>query len=269
MNFLTFFTKRRSPNAVDVSSTQQLVALPSPQHRKTTHQHVTWASDNDEMPIVVDSATSKTLTPHFDDLIDPVPFNTTVDGIGSGKITHRGKIKWPVLTNAGEKAYLEDDEAYFCPNVPYRLLCPHSWRKCQDDRRFQLGKTQGDNANFMLSDDPKGGYELVWNRGHTQVHVPLDPTTNLPTLGGYGSYQQFQTFAAGFRCFPTLIPDDDDVPTPETMKLAEGDNGHLGTSKFNIGTQPEGDDSTRILECEGAQIQTTFELTPNASEPTI
>ena len=141
--------------------------------------------DSDSHPIVVDSATSKTITPHFSDLLDPEPFNVKVSGIGAGTITHKGKIKWAVLMDDGKKGYLEDHEAYFCKQAPYRLLCPHSWKKCQDEMRFDQGETEGDNATFMLASGDSEGYVLVWNRGKHSLHVPLDSQTNLPTIGGY------------------------------------------------------------------------------------
>ena len=49
---------------------QRLHALATNTTTKVHHQE-TWASDSH--PIVIDSATSKTITPHFTDLIDPQP----------------------------------------------------------------------------------------------------------------------------------------------------------------------------------------------------
>jgi len=70
----------------------------------------------------------------------------------------------------------------------------------------------------MLADGPQDGYVLVWQRGKHSLHVPLDPTTNLPTIGGYGSFNGFQTFANAFQCLPTTVSDDEDsTPQPETM----------------------------------------------------
>ena len=41
--------------------------------------------DSDDFPIVVDSATSWTITPFFDDLIGPQLYKSNLKGIGSGK----------------------------------------------------------------------------------------------------------------------------------------------------------------------------------------
>ena len=62
--------------------------------------------DSDHHPIVLDTAASKTMTPLLSDLIDPVPFNTAVSGIGTGKITHRGKIRWQVLATKARSKQL-------------------------------------------------------------------------------------------------------------------------------------------------------------------
>ena len=188
--------------------------------------------DSDSHPIVVDSATSKTITPHFSDLLDPEPFNVKVSGIGAGTITHKGKIKWAVLMDDGKKGYLEDHEAYFCKQAPYRLLCPHSWKKCQNEMRFDQGETEGDNATFMLASGDSEGYVLVWNRGKHSLHVPLDSQTNLPTIGGYGSFSSFVSFANAFHCFPTLIQDGDTEEQEETMKM-----GEEATTKFDLPTK--------------------------------
>ena len=121
----------------------------------------TW--DSDSVPIVVDTATSKTITPRFADLIDPEPFKTSLKGIGQGAITHKGRVCWSVIDDNGNSVELFDDEAYYSPSAPYRLLCPHSWKKCQDERRHAMGETEGDQANLLMLDD-NSGYALTWNR---------------------------------------------------------------------------------------------------------
>ena len=141
-------------------NTNRIAAMPGYKPSQARNMG-TWASD--EIPIVVDSATSRTVTPRFEDLIDPEPFKCSIEGIGKGSITHVGKVKWLVTDDNGKEVIIEDDEAYLSKEAPYRLLCPHSWKKCQDDKRFEQGETQGDGANFYLSDD-NDGYVLTWNR---------------------------------------------------------------------------------------------------------
>ena len=50
-----------------------------------------WSSDL--VPIVVDTATTRTITPRFEDLIDPVEYKTGLLGIGRSEITHIGKVR--------------------------------------------------------------------------------------------------------------------------------------------------------------------------------
>ncbi len=188
------------------------------QEKDNANKEVSWSSD--AFPIVVDLATSMTITPCFKDLIDPVEYKSSITGIGKGTITHRGKIRWTVMDDAGKHVVLENDKAYYSASAPYRLLCPHSWKKYQDRKRFAEGKTEGDKANFML-DETGDGYVLLWNRRKIQVSVPLNDATNLPTVSSTGTYKRFCTFAAAFQCHPTIIPDDDDQEQPVTMPLTE------------------------------------------------
>ena len=104
---------------------------------------------------------------------------------------------------------------------------------------YGQGETDGDNATFMLASGDEAGYVLVWNRGQNSIHVPLDSQTNLPTIGGYSSFNSFQAFANAFVCLPTVLPDGDDQDLPTTMHM---------------------DDN---LE---QQHPTTFELPPNTSK---
>jgi hypothetical protein len=80
--------------------------------------------DSDAFPIVIDSATTRTITPCFSDLIDPKPFRATLSGLGTGSISHKGKIRWTVLDEQGHHVVMEDGDAYYSPHAPYRLLCP-------------------------------------------------------------------------------------------------------------------------------------------------
>jgi hypothetical protein len=102
---------------------------------QTPHSMGAW--DSDAFPIIIDSATTRTITPCFSDLIDPIPFNASLIGLGKGSITHPGKIKWYVLDEIGHHVVIEDDDGYFSEQAPCRLLCPHSWKKHQDDKRYE------------------------------------------------------------------------------------------------------------------------------------
>ena len=118
-----------------------------------------------------------------------------------------------------------DDDTYYSPQAPYRLLCPHSWRDYQDRKRFANGETEGDQAQLGLDNDGNG-YFLTWNRGRTTVRAPLSPTANLPCIAAKPTYALFSTYCAGFKSFPTVIPNDDDedadaTPTPEALPITD------------------------------------------------
>ena len=74
---------------------------------------------DDAIPIIVDTATTRTLTPRFEDLIDPIPHNSVVKGISEGRITHKGKVRWTVMDDSGKPVTLEDNDAYYSKNTPY------------------------------------------------------------------------------------------------------------------------------------------------------
>ena len=123
----------------------------------------TW--DTDAIPIVVDTATTRTITPRKQDLLDVEPYKAGLQGIGSSQITHRGRVSWKVRDDDGNEVRLEDDWAYYSPSCPYRLLCPASWKETRDKRRFQSGETEGDRANLKLCDETYS-YVLTWEISH-------------------------------------------------------------------------------------------------------
>jgi hypothetical protein len=83
-------------------------------------------------------------------------------GIGTGKITHvGGGRKWLVQDINGNDAIFEEDEAYVSSAAPYSLLCPHSWRESQNNRRYQNGETDRDGAAMAMDLENNGGYLLT------------------------------------------------------------------------------------------------------------
>ena len=195
--------------------------------------------DSDDFPIVVDSATSRTITPVFTDLINPRPHKSTIQGIGTSTITHVGGVRWPVNDLNGRVVYIEDPEAYYCPSAPYRLLCPHSWRESLNHRRYAAGDSEGDGATMCLAPDDQGGYLLSWNRGKIVVEAHLDPTVNLPMIRGRATYANFATFSAAFPWHPPLVVTEEDDPVAEeVMPGDEAKEQNAKTIKFAPSTKP-------------------------------
>ena len=77
----------------------------------------TW--DSDEHPIIVNSATSQTITPLFLDLINPQAYQSQLTGIGTAQITHKGSVCWAVLDIEGKEVFLEDNDCYYSKQAPY------------------------------------------------------------------------------------------------------------------------------------------------------
>ena len=164
--------------------------------------------DTDSLPIVVDSATTRTITPRKSDLKDVQPYKADLHGIGDSQITHKGKVSWKILDDNGQEAYLEDDVAYYSPGCPYRLLCPSSWKETRDKRRYENGEIEGDKANMRMCDDTYN-YILTWDQGRRQVTAPLDPNTRLPVLQSVPTYSGYCSFEGAF-CMPATVSDDED-----------------------------------------------------------
>ena len=123
-NFLFSFFKSKSSFSSDdveamIKHEEKLVACMANKDSKGDKPRYEANWDSDQHPIVLDTAASRTMTPLFSDLIDPVPYNTSVSGIGTGKITHRGRIRWDAIDEDGQVQTLEDAEAYYSPDTPY------------------------------------------------------------------------------------------------------------------------------------------------------
>ena len=121
-------------------------------------------------------------------------------------VLYKGKVRWKVRDDEGRIVVIADNNAYYAPEAPYRLLCPHSWRETQNEIKVQEGDESGDQANLMIAPDGKG-YLLFWNHGKTVVTASLDETTNLPMIATEGVYSTFSSLVSKFQAFPVLIPD--------------------------------------------------------------
>ena len=175
--------------------------------------------DSDGFPIVLDSGTSKSITPVYSDLINPRPFQSRLQGVGQGDITHVGAVSYSILDDQGRIVTLTDEECYFCSTAPYRLFCPHSWKKQMNAAAAVTGSSEGAGATFMTDPSSDGAYILSWDHGRVSVTAYLDDRVNLPILYATATYQTFSTFSCAFRTLPDMIPDGDQDLMPETMPL--------------------------------------------------
>ena len=71
----------KSATSLDVKALPTLQSTPNEIDKPRAMGY--WASE--ASPIVVDSATTKTITPHLSDLVDAQRFNTSITGLGKGK----------------------------------------------------------------------------------------------------------------------------------------------------------------------------------------
>jgi hypothetical protein len=168
------------------------------------------AWDSDAFPIVLDSGTSKSITPVFSDLKNPRPYVSDLQGVGKGRITHVGAISYEVVDDTGQTVTLDDAECYYCSDAPYRLFCPHSWKQQLTAR----GEPEGEHASFMTDPSSDSAYVLTWNRGKIVVTARLDTKLNLPILYGKSTYDSFRAFAGGFSSFPVMLDDGDSDHMP-------------------------------------------------------
>ncbi len=120
--------------------------------------------DSGAFPIVLDSGTSKSTTPFFSDLLHPRPYESDLQGVGKGKTTHVGSIRYEIQDDNGRTATLIDDECYYCATAPYRLFCLHSWKQQINNHAYALGDSEGTGAAFMTDPSSDDAYILTWDR---------------------------------------------------------------------------------------------------------
>lgn len=225
--------------------------------------------DEESTSILIDTGATRTLTPHLSDLIDAKPYHATVRGVGSGKITHTGKIRWSVRDENGKCVYIEDATAFCAPGLPYRLLCPHSWRDHQDDKRHAKGELEGDQANLAMANDGSG-YYLTWNRGKINVKAPLDEATNLPLIQVKGHFTYYSAFHAQFKTFSTCLPDMNTINTSDKSEYQEQSDLEDPTP-FNLNGTSKLSAEAKVLprqpSVQNYSTQTHREKTSTLNEP--
>jgi len=268
-SILTFLLTSQLPDI----SFQGLFKVSKARHSSCEHEHCAFMAmlekessprligdwDSDSIPIVVDSASSASLTPFKSDLRNIRPYKSLVTGFGASNITHVGEVSWCVKDINGNNVYLEDDTCYYAPNAPYRLLCPHNWKKCRNKKRYEAGETEGDQATFMLSpDDLDDDYVLSWNHGKTLVTCKIDPSNNLPTVYTTGEYREFKAFVSAFQAFPNVIEDDDDDEMGEAMSIAADSDDD---------TVQDHDAESFATPSKAKRVD--FSVGPNQKEPTV
>ncbi len=59
--------------------------------------------------IVLDSSTSKSMTPFFSDLLHPRPYESDLPGVGKGKITHVGSSENVTSPTKDDKTSRDED----------------------------------------------------------------------------------------------------------------------------------------------------------------
>ena len=89
------------------------------------YEQVLRCSDNaDNMPIVIDTGASRSLSPNREDFISYSPLESSIKGVGAtSKICGVGKVCWKI-TDMHDKTYTIETQAYHVPESSIRLYSP-------------------------------------------------------------------------------------------------------------------------------------------------
>jgi hypothetical protein len=82
------------------------------------------SDDSDDMPIVIDSGASRSLTPNRDDFTTFRPLDSKINGIGAqSKICGVGTVRWRII-DMKDKLHVIETQAYYVPDASIRLYSP-------------------------------------------------------------------------------------------------------------------------------------------------
>ena len=197
----------------------------------------TFCADTDSYLIAIDNCASSCMTPSKEDFISPPrPSATTITGMGgTSKATHIGTVRWPIEDDAGVTHHVYVRDTRYCPDAPFRLLCPQHLAQ------------QSKNPSKTTCTTTYKSVTLTWP-GFTKT-IPLLEGSNVALFRSAAGYENaFSAISDSPQpvCFtsPHVIPND----------VEESDKTN------NVPTESEGESDKRRQQQEKAP--TTTAATP-------
>jgi hypothetical protein len=149
----------------------------------------------DQVPIIIDSGASVSMSPHLGDFINPPhPVQPAeIKGIASGlQIRGIGNISYTFTNDAGKLQTLILHDCLYVPQCPVRLLCPR-----------QIGietDVPGDGFNSLHP------HPILTAHGQTTT-LRYDPISKLPVLYTSPGIKSYPTYLAGLSSTATTSTD--------------------------------------------------------------
>jgi hypothetical protein len=173
-----------SSSALDPTSTKELVLRLAV--FQATYQDSPHPITPDQVPIIIDSGASVSITPHLSDFVSPPsPVQPAeIKGIASGLQIHgMGDISYTFTNDLGQPQTLILHNCLYVPQCPVRLLCPR-----------QIGAETGISGDGFNSLHPRP--VLTVNGIPTTLHY--DSISKLPVLYTNPGITSYQKYLAGF-----------------------------------------------------------------------
>jgi hypothetical protein len=142
-------------------------SVPSPFNRYLGPSCIFMSTQEESVPVVIDSGASNGLSPFRSDFVQFVECDGSITGIGAqSAIKGFGKVRWKIVDQEGEVQVIES-EAYYVPSSQIRLYSPQ--------RDFQREKS--------------GSLTLTWDKcalhlpgAKKAMHFPYHSTSHLPLM---------------------------------------------------------------------------------------
>ena len=201
------------------------------------YEQVLKFSDQDnDMPIVIDTGASRSLSPNKDDFVSYTPLDSTIKGVGTtSRILGVGKVRWKI-TDMNNRDHTIETQAYHVPEASIRLYSPQfHFRECM---RGELVATC-DGISLKI---PTG------KTGFRQLEFPYQASSNLPMMlpSSHPSLHRALYSPASeqsfFNAFETNLPKfnpiyesvDIEVSREEFAALVDESNSNLSRSQKEL-----------------------------------
>jgi len=138
--------------------------------------------DSDSFLIAIDNCCSKCMTNNKQDFVGPMTrANVKIKGInGISQTCFRGTVKWSFEDSQGRRYDHIIPGAYYCPDLPCRLLSPQHWAQTRNDNFPKKGGTICETYDDRVV--------LRWSQRRFELTVPLDASSNVAyirTVAGF------------------------------------------------------------------------------------
>ena len=189
--------------------------------------------DTDSILVGADVCASATLCQFKHLFTDLVP----VEGVflkgvaGRIPVVAKGTLHLNFRGDKGETHTFSIRDSYYVPQLQMTLLCPQQWAK---QRLADFGWEDG--AQFITRGDFA---EFRWDKGNTQLTVPMDDRSNLPIMTTVPGFRNSAHLVANIA-IPAVVSDNEDSDSDEesAIQASEPEESSFPSSLFDTSNKP-------------------------------